>query len=220
VWVAGNANQATDLAAVLRLHPVFCRTRMPAPESGSGVDALGIAVLARWPIVDHQQYMLPYGHDGPRGSAPSLAHIVVLDHPDGRLNIVTACPEWDIDRADARVAQTSTLARLVADSRLDGPLPVILAGDLNARPNTPEYCALTGVLTDTWSVTHPDEPGYTLAKANRYVQADEWLADGRIDHILARPGTPDRQLTIHATMLAGTDDPPPSDHYAVVADME
>ncbi|MFG2466063.1 hypothetical protein ACGFXB_11480 [Streptomyces canus] len=48
----------------------------------------------------------------------------------------------------------------------------------------------------------------------------EWLAGGRIDHVLVRSGVADRPLTVRATMPAGTDDPPPSDHYAVVADVD
>jgi endonuclease/exonuclease/phosphatase family metal-dependent hydrolase len=95
----------------------------------------------------------------------------------------------------------------------------VLAADLNGRPDTPELAVLTEVLTDAWAAAHPGEPGHTLARTNRYVAADDWLADGRIDHVLVRSGSTEHPVSVARADLAGTTDPPPSDHYAVVVDL-
>jgi endonuclease/exonuclease/phosphatase family metal-dependent hydrolase len=98
----------------------------------------------------------------------------------------------------------------------DGVPPVVLAADLNARPDTPEFAALTEVIIGAWAAARPGERGHTPARANRWVAADEWLADGRIDHVLVRSGSPAYPVSVTSADLAGTTDPPPSDHHAVV----
>jgi endonuclease/exonuclease/phosphatase family metal-dependent hydrolase len=102
---------------------------------------------------------------------------------------------------------------------MNGPLPVVLAADLNARPGTEELEAITAVLSDTWAQASADDEQFTFAVQNRYVDAGEWLADSRIDHILFRPGNTGQLVLVDRVGLAGTDDPPGSDHYAVVADL-
>jgi endonuclease/exonuclease/phosphatase family metal-dependent hydrolase len=220
VWAAGEVTHADELAGRLGLHSVFCRTRMPDVEPESGADGLGIAVLGRWPVLRARQYPLT---DGPRGRGerePSVALLVSFDHSSGPLHVATACPDWDVDRGDARLAQTTALAELLSDPLLDGAAPVVLAADLNARPNTQEFRALTNVLTDAWASVHPGDDGWTFTTGNRFVGSGEWLADGRIDHILFRSGSYDHPVTVRAAALAGTEDPPPSDHYAIAADLQ
>ncbi|WP_328768910.1 endonuclease/exonuclease/phosphatase family protein [Streptomyces sp. NBC_00286] len=222
-WSTQVGDQANELATSLGLHAVFGRSRMPRPESGDSEHVLcGLAVLGRWPVLRHRLHVLPDGPEGspPEHGAPSVALVVTFDHPAGPLHVVTACPDWQAEREGARLAQNRTLAALLTDPALDGPLPVILAADLNSRPDTPEFQPLAQALVDAWATTHPGEPGYTFTTDNRFVGPDEWLADGRIDHILARSGTPGHPLAFLATALAGTGDPAPSDHYAVVADLD
>lgn len=95
----------------------------------------------------------------------------------------------------------------------------MVAADLNARPDTPEFAALTGILIDAWSAARPGEQGHTLAHANCHVTAEEWLADGRVDHVLVRSGSPGHPVSVISADLAGTTEPPPSDHDAVVVDL-
>ncbi|MFI6441107.1 endonuclease/exonuclease/phosphatase family protein [Streptomyces sp. NPDC050759] len=222
-WSTHDGCQADELAARLGLHAVFGRSRMPRPQPGdSDHVVLGLAVLGRWPVLGHRLHLLP---DGPAGSPPehgepSVALAVTFDHPAGPLHVVTACPDWQAEREGARLAQNRALAALLTDPALDGPLPAILAADLNSRPETPEFQPLAQALVDAWATTHPGDPGYTFTTENRFVDPDEWLADGRIDHLLARSGAPGHPLTFRATALAGTGDLAPSDHYAVVADLD
>ena len=215
VWTADGRTHADDLAAELGLHAVFARTRMPDVEPGSGADGLGMAVLGRWPVLDQGRAELPTALPG---DAAALL-VVTFGHPSGPLHVVTTVPVWEQDAGDVRLAQTTAVAAALSSPDLDGVLPVVLGADLNARPGTPEFAVLTDGLVDTWAAVRPGEPGTTLSSANRYVPADDWLADGRIDHVLVRSGSSDHPVSVVAAALAGTEDPPPSDHYAVVVDL-
>ncbi len=214
VWTVGGRTQADDLAEDLGLHAAFDRTRMPDVEPESGADALGMAVLGRWAVLDRQRHELPN-----LPGDPSSLLIVTFAHPAGPLHVATTVPVWEHDAGDVRLAQTTAVATALTDSDLDGVPPVVLAADLNARPDTPEFGALTEVLIDAWAAVRPRERGHTLVHANRYVSAEEWLADGRIDHVLVRSGSPAHPVSVISADLAGTTDPPPSDHYAVVVDL-
>ncbi len=215
VWTVGGRTQADGLAEDLGSHAAFDRTRMPDVEAESGADGLGMAVLGRWPAIDRRRQELPTDLPG----YPSSLLIVTLAHPAGPLHVATTVPVWERDAGDVRLAQTTAVATALTDSDLDGVPPVVLAADLNARPDTPEFAALTEVLIDAWAAARPGERGHTLAHANRYVAADEWLADGRIDHVLVRSGSPAYPVSVTSADLAGTTDPPPSDHHAVVVDL-
>ncbi|WP_329335248.1 endonuclease/exonuclease/phosphatase family protein [Streptomyces sp. NBC_01352] len=192
----------------------------PGPQPAADAPVLGLAVLGRWPVLEYRLHRLPDGPDGPlHDRAPSMALVVTFEHPAGPLHIATACPDWQADRGGARLAQNRGLTALLTDPALDGPLPVVLAADLNARPDTPELRPLARAFVDAWDAVRPGQPGFTFTTGNGFVGSHEWLADGRIDHILARPGTPGRAVSVQAAALAGTADPAPSDHYAVVADL-
>ena len=219
VWREGELTHADVIAEHLGMHAVYSATRMPDPEPGSGVDQLGMAVLGRWPVIRSRTSALPKAADSePEEHAPT-ALVVTFDHPEGALHVTTTVPDWEQERSAARVAQTRAVAALLADPDLDGPLPVVLAADLNARPGTEEFQALTDVLSDTWALAGADDEQFTFASRNRHVDAGEWLADGRIDHILFRPGNRSQHVLVDGVRLAGTEDPPGSDHYAVVADL-
>ena len=215
VWTAGGRTHADDLAAELGLQAVFARTRMPDVEPGSGADWLGMAVLGRWPVLGRLRSELPTELPG----EPAALLVVTFGHPSGPLHVATTVPVWEQDAEEVRLAQSTAVAAALSRSDLDGVPPVVIGADLNARPGTPEFSVLTRGLVDTWAAVRPQEPGTTLAHANRYVPADDWLADGRIDHVLVRSGSPDHPVSVVATALAGTEDPPPSDHYAVVVDL-
>ena len=122
-----------------------------------------------------------------------------------------------------RVAQTTALAGLVTDPALDGPLPVLLLGDLDAAPGTPELAPLTEVLVDAWVAGGGDPAAVTLSSRVPFapVEADKQIGR-RIDHLLARPGTSGSPLVVSCAFLAGhapVDGLHPSDHSAVVVDL-
>jgi endonuclease/exonuclease/phosphatase family metal-dependent hydrolase len=138
---------------------------MPGPEPGSGADQLGMAVLGRWPVIRSRTAALPKAVASDPEEPDPTALLVTLNHPDGPLHVATAVTDWEEERAKARAAQTRALADLLADPSLNGPLPVVLAADLNARPGTEELEAITAVLSDTWAQASADDEQFTFHPA-------------------------------------------------------
>jgi endonuclease/exonuclease/phosphatase family metal-dependent hydrolase len=188
---------------------------MPPVEPESGADGLGMAVLGRWEVIHEQRRQLSTAVPG----AATTLLTVTFAHPSGPLHVATTVPVWEQDASAVRLTQSREIVAALTDPTLDGVPPVVLAADLNARPETAEFSVLADALIDVWAVARPGQAGFTLAHANRYVPADDWLADGRIDHVLVRPGRAEHPVSVIGAELAGTGDPPPSDHYAVVADL-
>ena len=89
VWAGDGTTQADELAEALGMHAVFASPSYPpAPQDPdvadwAGID-LGIAVLSRWPILDHETPVMPARHR----SWDPVALIVRVDHPAGPL------PSW------------------------------------------------------------------------------------------------------------------------------
>jgi endonuclease/exonuclease/phosphatase family metal-dependent hydrolase len=229
-WSTPRETQAARLGAELGLYATFARSRMP-DDSDPEVE-LGLAVLSRWPLSAVRRHRLPSA-----AGSQTVALQVEAEHPEGPLHVMTTCLDWEEDHAQQRRRQVRALRSLLADPRLDGPLPVALAGDLNAPPDTPEIADLTASMTDCWahsatqSARSPGqrEPGHTYSSANPHLGHGEWLEDGRIDYVLARPGKQPvgdvaaAGVRVHDAWLAGLPgdhDPVPSDHYAVVVDLE
>jgi endonuclease/exonuclease/phosphatase family metal-dependent hydrolase len=217
VWAADGTTQADELADALGLHAVFASPSYP--RSPDGAVALGIAVLSRWPIVDHEALALPARH---RDWDP-VALCARLDHPAGPLPIVATCLEHCVAYTDDRIAQGAFVADLATDPRFDGPCPVLLMGDLNAAVESPVLRAVRDVLTDAWSAGQGAADAVTLPSTHpsAALEAGPELIDKRIDHIFFRPGREDQRIQVEAVRLAG--EPVggvfPSDHRAVVADL-
>jgi endonuclease/exonuclease/phosphatase family metal-dependent hydrolase len=128
---------------------------------------------------------------------------------------------------DDHLAQTRELAQLVTDlSARDGALPVLLLGDLNAGPDTPEIDALTSgdALTDVWTRRGGgDGDGVTLSAALPVAPlgAVKQL-NRRIDYIMFRPSIGGSAPKVTSAVVV--DEPLnglyPSDHFPVVADLD
>jgi endonuclease/exonuclease/phosphatase family metal-dependent hydrolase len=213
-WSTPSTTQAEILGGKLGMDATFARSRMPIDPDPDV--QLGLAVLSRWPILNISRHRLS---EDDRGATDALA--VEIGHPDGSLHFMTACMDWEEDHGEQRRVQAQGLRSLITDPDRDGLLPVVLAGDLDAPPETPEITTLTSVATDCWAHSRR-EPGHTYSSANPYLGHGEWLENGRIDYVLARPGSLGGSLDVQATALAGLHAgryPVPSDHYAVVADV-
>jgi endonuclease/exonuclease/phosphatase family metal-dependent hydrolase len=229
-WAGDGTSQPDRLAAVLSreghpLHAAFARTSLP-PEPDpieypdqAGI-VVGIGLVSRWPILGTKVHELP--HDQREG-APPTALLATLDHPRGPLHVIVTCLEWEAWFTDDTLAQAHAVAALAADPRLDGPLPVLVMGDMNAVVDQPELAPLVESMVDTWTAGGGDPAAVTLDSAVPMAPlAATKVMDRRIDHIFARPGRPDRPVAVHGAFLAG--DRPingvyPSDHYAVGADL-
>lgn len=222
-WAAREASQASVLAAPLGLHSVFGGPSLPDPVEEPGHDGvdLGLAILSRWPIRHSWTHRLPSSR-----AAPPVALVAAVDHPDGVLHVVCVCAEHHADLADDLLAQTRELARLVTElSTLGSALPVLLLGDLNAGPDTPEIAALTSHdgIVDAWTTSGGgDGDGVTLSAALPIAPlgAVKQL-DRRIDYVLFRRSTggPAPAVTHAAVVDEPVDGLYASDHFAVVADL-
>jgi endonuclease/exonuclease/phosphatase family metal-dependent hydrolase len=227
VWGDPDTTQAEWLAEKLGMHSAYAAPSVPPPHPAESPDhtgvEVGVAVLSRWPISTVAEHRMPSGH---RSEVVALA--VVVDHPLGPLHLVTSCLDRDRGFGAQRLAQAEVLAALAGQPARDGPLPVIVTGDLNAPPDTPEVRTISAGMVDAWIAGRgTDEPGHTLSTGNPLAPRAAWQIDHRIDYIFARPGRPDAPVAVERSFLAGhpLDSQPPddhryaSDHYAVVADL-
>jgi endonuclease/exonuclease/phosphatase family metal-dependent hydrolase len=223
VWGSAATTQAHELGDQLGLQAGFAAPSYPPvpdpPESPDQMGiALGIGLLSRWPIRSLRAVEMPARH---RPHAP-VAMVAALGHPAGPLHVLVACLEFEAAYNDDRIAQGHALVDLATDPALDGALPVVVAGDLNAAPDSPVLRPLHDVLADAWSLGGGDPAAVTLPSSHPSapVEAEE-LIDERIDHVFVRPGQPGQRLSVDAASLAGTgvDGLHPSDHRAVVCDL-
>jgi endonuclease/exonuclease/phosphatase family metal-dependent hydrolase len=225
-WIGDGTSQPERLGDALGMDSaVIPATLPPAPDPAEYPDQIGITVgiglVSRWRIVATEMHELP---NAQRGGAPGAAMLSTLDHPRGPLHVVVACAEWKPEYAGDQLAQCRMLAALAADRRLDGRLPVLLLGDLNAAVDQPALAPLVETMVDTWAAGGGDPGARTLDSALPFapVEAVDQI-DRRIDHIFARAGRPGLTVNVRRAFLAGdrpVDGVYPSDHYAVGADLD
>lgn len=186
---------------------------------------LGNAVVSRWPISQHQIYELPALNDGDWGG---LALHAVIDGPRGPLTIYSVALDWPPHASASRVHALGHLATIIHENQSTLKSPLVVAGDLNAPPDSDELRMLTGrtttavpkfVLFDAWETAPSHEDGNTWTNENPWA-APALLPDRRIDYILTGWPQPGGIGSVTATTIAG-DEPingiVPSDHHAVAA---
>lgn len=221
VWGAARTTQAQQLADRLGFYHAFSAPSLPSPpdppEAGDQVGIeVGLGLLSRWPITRIQPVEMPACH-----RAPAVILLATVNHPAGPLHILVACLEWEARYNNDRFAQAQALADLAADPALNGPTPVLVAGDLNAAPGSSVLRPLTDVFVDAWAAAGGDPSAVTLSSSHPFAPVEvEELIDQRIDHVLLRPGHPGQRLCVEKAVLAGqpVGGLDPSDHRAVVCD--
>lgn len=130
-----------------------------------------------------------------------------------------------------RQRQLDRLATWLGQVWPDGP--VVLGGDLNLTPYSPEYrLAIVPHWVDLWPTARPDEPGSTMHPANPQFRDTDWMDDRngpghppgvRFDYLLARRHRPggDPGLAVSAIeLIGGADHGWPSDHLGLCADLD
>jgi len=195
------------------------------------------AVLSRWPLTVETAVPLHDEHGEPTWRHALLARVARPDAEGGSFLVVGTHLEHGLDRSATRQAQARHLARVVAGALGDratwsDALPAVLAGDLNAVPWSDEVRGLTGasaplvdglVFVDTWEAAGNTGRGETWSSANPLVPKRAVYPDRRLDYVMV--SWPRRRHAGHvaACQIAGTaavDGNWPSDHYAVVADID
>jgi endonuclease/exonuclease/phosphatase family metal-dependent hydrolase len=225
VWAERRGeDQVERLADALEFHAA--RTDGPWFDDRS----FGNAVLSRWPVVDAEQHVLPR-EDGSSGHRRAL--LAVTETPHGSITVISVHFEHRLDGSAVRRRQSATLAQIVANRRGDPDVefPVIVGGDLNATPDSEEVRVLTGrcpppvpglLLMDCWEQAGDGSPGHTWSSANPHVAWSAW-PNRRLDYLLVSWPRPRPIGNPVQCWLAGTErvyGVQPSDHYAVVADLE
>jgi len=227
VWEVAGENLAAELAGRLGMHWCWAAASSSRDQGGQEV-SIGNAVLSRWPITSHVQVSLPRAGLASEGRVAVHARI---DAPGGALPMFTTHLTNGPGLSQVRTAQARALAQFVGEQAADCAYPPVVTGDLNAEPGSDEVRLLGGLLTspavpglvliDAWRYAEPSDTGFTWDHRNGY-QADRELPDARIDYILV--GLPRRgRGKVLSVELAGTapvDGIWPSDHFAVVADLQ
>jgi endonuclease/exonuclease/phosphatase family metal-dependent hydrolase len=151
----------------------------------------GIALLSRLPLHEPRNLLLTR----PRGGEQRGLLGAVVD-VDGRA-IRAFCTHLQHRSRTERLAQ----ATQIAESMAAGTGPLVMMGDLNARPGDAEVAPLMDVLDDAWGVAG-NGAGFTFDAATPHA---------RIDYILTS------ELAVRSAEVLPTD---ASDHLAVVADLD
>lgn len=220
-WSGDGTDQPHRLAADLGMHAVWVPASLPSvPHPDHPGVGFGLGLLSRWPVSATWRE-LPHAQ---RGGPPPTVLLATVDHPDGPLHVLVAGTEWEDRFAGDHLAQCRELAALATDPSLDGPLPVLLIGDLNAEPGQSELDPVLDAMTDTWTLAGGDPAAITFDSSLPIAEPGaEKQFDRRIDHVFARPGRPGAPLRATRAVIAGDrpiDGVYPSDHYAVVVDLE
>ncbi|WP_217171442.1 endonuclease/exonuclease/phosphatase family protein [Streptomyces sp. AC512_CC834] len=226
VWaVEGGENLAGWLAGELGLHCAWAPS--PAPERwqrriGDDTVGIGTAVLSRWPVVERAVLRLPVPGELDDGR---LALHARLDAPGHQVPFFTVHLTSGAHAAAVRREQATALARFVAGHRHGTGHPPVVTGDLNARPESPEVRLLrvAARLHDAWEHAEPGAPSGTWDTANPYVAHADGEPSTRIDYVHVGPPGPGGLGRVRAVRRAGdgpVDGVWPSDHAAVVADLE
>jgi endonuclease/exonuclease/phosphatase family metal-dependent hydrolase len=139
----------------------------------------GEAILSRYPLEDPTFTELK-----PR--AGFFEHRVVLSAtvvtPQGPLRLFVT--HLTNGAAEVNLGQTEGLFDFVMAT---GVYPAIVAGDLNAREDSPQIEYLSGSWTDTYRTLQPEDPGSTCCVHGDLTQPDQPLKS-RIDYVFLVPG--------------------------------
>lgn len=190
---AGGVDQAARLAALTGLHHAY----------GAAMDyaggQYGEAILSRWPILASQNHVIPEI----QGSEPR-ALLTVRVRPPGGGELVFAGTHLAHDSEHDRVDQVRRIDAILATKAYTG-VPVVLAGDLNAKPDSAPMVAL--LEGGAWADAFAGDPLPTYPNV---------APERRIDWVLLKAGR--TIVRVRETLVV--EDSPASDHCALVVTLE
>ncbi len=186
----------------------------------------GNAVLSRLPATEVPPLLLP--------SEPDTAHRVavgaVVDTPSGVLGVVSTHLTHIWDRSDVRIQQLDAIAGWIAE-HIPTDVPVVVGGDLNLVPTSPEYDHLVAAgWTDLWATDPTRGLAATMDPENPNLRDTAWMrerngpdtpadAGVQLDYVLSAPGRPPVSAPQMETIGRANDHPWPSDHLGWLADL-
>jgi endonuclease/exonuclease/phosphatase family metal-dependent hydrolase len=186
------ADQAAELARDLSMHVAYGANLVLDPlNPGEPRRQYGNAILSDAPIHEWRNTLLPRsGGLEQRGLLEAL--VTMRGIP---VRVFTTHLQHNSQQE--RIAQIAAIRRVIGTSRES----VVLTGDLNARPDTPEIAALTEDLVDAWTEAGVGH-GYTYSTENPHA---------RLDYVLHSSDV----TTCTAAVLSTAG----SDHLPVAADL-
>ncbi len=223
VWSSDEEDQAQCLAERTGLHMVRTTDPKGRPQK------FGNAILSRWPIESSELIRLP-DQNGDPSHRTALAATVAT--PAGPQLFTVTHLAWQYDAGPLRVRQLQAVVDLVERLRSKDPesAPAVIGGDFNAVPESDEIRRLTGmaesfqpglVFTDCWAAVG-DGPGYTWSRDNPHSAEALWPRR-RLDYVFVawpRPKPLSNPLAMELAGVQPVEGIVPSDHYAVVADLD
>ncbi len=139
----GKVDQLKELA---RLTGMYCYFGRSMWYDGGGY---GTGILSKYPIKSARTLQMTVGD----GKEPRATGIINVELP-GKLAITFASTHLDVEDEDTwRIQEAKQLKGLVVNK-----LPLILAGDFNAEPNTTEIAEFKQVFTDVTANAGPSFP--------------------------------------------------------------
>jgi endonuclease/exonuclease/phosphatase family metal-dependent hydrolase len=186
---SGGEDQVATLARLTGMNSAF----------GKSLDyqggEYGIALLSRFPLDSVRLVQLEVTPPQERSGAsyePRIALHAIARAPHGAVHIVNT----HLDPGAAPTYRHQEIIGLLAHLAYTVPpdAPLIVGGDLNARPNTREIAALMLVFSDAWAACGSGGAGYSFPAH---------APDRRIDYVMLR-----RSRCTNARVL----DAQPSDH--------
>lgn len=183
-------DQARWLARELNMHAVYAANLDRDPLSpGQPRRQYGTAILSDYPILSSRNTLLPRPEGGEqRGLLEAVIKV-------RGVSVRIANTHLQHNSAVERTAQITRIMELLGGSRE----PVVLLGDLNARPESAEIAPLYTRYKDAWAEAGEGD-GFTFS-------ADDPRA--RIDYVFASPEIAVRSVTVLDTLA--------SDHLPLVA---
>jgi endonuclease/exonuclease/phosphatase family metal-dependent hydrolase len=189
---SGFVDQAAWLRDRLGLDVVFGANIDADPRTpGAARRQYGTAILSRHGIGQWRNTLLPRPQGGEQRGL--LEAVIEL----GSLRVRAFNTQLQNRSRTERLAQIAVTRSIVAQA----PEPVVLVGDLNAMPDSPEIAAITEDLADAWAAAGEGD-GFTYDAATPH---------GRIDYVLTS-----RDVVARAAEVVAS---PASDHLLVVADL-
>ncbi len=167
-------------------------------------------------------------------TGPDTAHRVaiggIVTTPEGALGVVSTHLTHMWDRSDVRISQLDAIAQWVA-AMFPPTIPVVVGGDFNLVPNSPEYQRLVETGWVDLSAAN-SERGLlaTMDPTNPNLRDTAWMdirngpdtpagTGVQLDYMAAAPGRPPIEATSLMVVGRGTDHPWPSDHLGLVAEL-
>lgn len=231
VWSEQGSSLASELADEFDMHwswppspqPARWRSRLAGSEA-----EVGQAILSRWPIAERTELDLPEGGSGDESRNVLLC---MIDGPGGRLPFASTQLTSDPSHSTARCKQVRALADLLV-AYTHETYPVVLAGDMNAEPDSDEMRLLCGhktaparegfVLVDAWRYAADGAVPWTWDRANPHVKAT-MEPSARIDYVLVGPPASDGAGCVRSARRIGeqpVDGIWPSDHAGALAELQ